>query len=259
MKVRLLHWGRSWEHLSHGNQRQLEYHPYCQLELCVRGKILMRTAEQLFVLHRGDMLLIPRGVGHMVSYPDGDNEFYSLKFEVDPTPVGARFAGQCKFSSWCIKSLSGCHLPSARYALPIDSETREIVEGILSLTVKHFMNQDTAVEPEEPELFRKIRQIVLGGTGCTSVDEIARQMDMNTAQLNYLFSKTVQHSGGKNQALSVKKLIDNALLYQINRYLDFTDFSLSQIAMLLNFNNVYAFSRFYKRLTGVPPGQRRKK
>ena len=80
---------------------------------------------------------------------------------------------------------------------------------------------------------------------------------MNTAQLNYQFSKTLKQHDLPHEQYSVKKIIDEALLYLINRYLDFTDFSLEAIASQMKFNNVYTFSRFYKRLSGISPGRRR--
>ena len=109
----------------------------------------------------------------------------------------------------------------------------------------------------EPEIFKKIRDTVLIAGAAINVESCAERLNMSTQQLNYQFSKALKEYGLSPDEYSVKKIIDQAILYQIDRYLDFTDFSLSMIASQLKFNNVYTFSRYYKRLTGISPVKRR--
>ena len=82
---------------------------------------------------------------------------------------------------------------------------------------------------------------------------------MSAAQLNYQFAKELKKFNLLPEEYSVKKIIDEALLYLINRYLIYTDFPLGTVSRQLKFNNVYTFSRFYKRLTGISPSSRRGK
>ena len=261
MDVKLLYWGRSWDQCSdHANAKvQFEYHAYCQLEVCVRGRILLILPEKEFVLHAGDMLLIPNGIGHLVRYPEAANEFYSLKFESSQAPDKAQFISKSKFTDWLIKTLRECHEPQARYFMPIDQNSRELVEGILLLSMKKFLRSNQPLPEQEPPLFRRIRQTVLSCGTCINVSECAQKLQMNAAQLNYQFSKELREYNLSMQEYSVKKIIDEALLYLINRHLDFTDFPLHIIARQMKFNNVYTFSRYYKRLTGAAPRNRRQK
>ena len=259
MNIRLLHWGRSWENLSRSGKWQFEYHPYCQLEVCVRGKLIVRLPEQEFVLHAGDMLLIPPGTGHSVNYPESGNEFYSLKFEAASSPEKPFFAAAGKFNEWCLQSFRLCHSAEARFLLPIDPATREIVEGLLQLCMQHFVSKKDSVQPDMPPLFRKIRETVLIAGHSINVSECAKKMNMSAAQLNYQFAKELKKFNLLPEEYSVKKIIDEALLYLINRYLIYTDFPLGTVSRQLKFNNVYTFSRFYKRLTGISPSSRRGK
>jgi len=260
MDVELLYWGRSWgSSKPAGGKVQFEYHAYCQLEVCVHGKMPIVVPDKEYILHAGDMLLIPCGVGHCVLHPDADHEFYSLKFEASAAPATPYFANSCKFNRWFISTLQECYTPEARYSMPIDPASRELVEGVLLLSMKKFLHKSTNHPCNEPTIFRKSRQIVLSSSTCINVNECAQKLDMNAAQLNYQFSKELKEYGLNQQEYSVKKIIDEALLYQIDRYLDFTDFSLNTIASQMKFNNVYTFSRYYKRLTGESPGNRRKK
>ena len=255
MNIRLLYWGRSWENFSRSRRIHFEYHPYCQLEICVRGSVIMHLADKDHVLHAGDMFLVPPGIAHQVMYPDR-NEFYSLKFECSNPPAAPVHIENSKFTAWCIASFRQCHSSSARMQLPIDPETREIIEGLLMICMKKFL--DTGTERSgEPVLFKKIREAALRTGYCITVSDCAEILEMNTAQLNYQFSKTLKQHDLPHEQYSVKKIIDEALLYLINRYLDFTDFSLEAIASQMKFNNVYTFSRFYKRLSGISPGRRR--
>ncbi len=258
MNIRLLHWGRSWEKLSRSGKWQFEYHPYCQLEVCVRGRLLVRLPDEEYILQANDMLLIPPGTGHSVAYPDGGNEFYSLKFEASQTPKNAFYASASRFNVWCIKSFQQCHSAEAQFLLPIDPDSREIVEALLAAAMKRFLRNIQTETATEPEIFKKIRVSTLTAGGCINVNECAARLKMNAAQLNYQFAKELKAFNLSADDYSVKKIIDEAVLYLIDRYLDFTDFSLGTIARQLRFNNVYTFSRYYKRLTGISPSERRR-
>ncbi len=258
MKIQLLYWGRAWGTVSHSAKKKFECHAYCQLEVCVRGKLVIHTPGQKFVLHTGDMLFIPPGMGHQVFYPDSNNEFYSLKFECS-NPPGITFSANSKFNLWSINSLRLCHDIHARIAMPIDPDTREIVEGLLLLMMQRFTCKALTKTPTAPEIFKKIREVTLRGGSSINVSDCAQALNMNAAQLNYLFSKGLKEFGLSKQEYSIKKLIDQTLIHQIDRYLEFTDFSLEAIALQMKFNNVYTFSRYYKRLTGFPPSEKRKK
>ena len=258
MDVELLYWGRSWGKLTKSSgKRAFEYHPYCQLEICEAGHLLMYTDHGKFVLCAGDMLLLPPGTGHYVTYPDESNKFYSLKFEASATPEAPAMFFNSSFTEWCIKSLNFCHSADARYAMPITDSNREIAEGILKLCMERFCRQAGKPRNHEPEIFKKIRDAVLVSAGAINVEDCAGRLGMNAAQLNYRFAKALKEYDLPPEEYSVKKIIDQAILYQIDRYLDFTDFSLSMIAKELKFNNVYTFSRYYKRLTGISPVKRR--
>ena len=257
MSVKLLYWGRSWSKLTRGGRRIFEHHPYYQLEVCVSGKIAVKMPDCEFMLYSGDMLLIPPGCGHCVVYPDTDNEFYSLKFEAAGFAVAAPvFSAGCRFNNWCIKSFGECHESEARHALPVDASSREIVEGLLLLSMNHLLSGRN-VDKEEPPIFRKIHQTALRGGVVMNVADCAAALNINVPQLNYQFRKELHEYNLDPADYSVKKIIDQALLYLIDRYLDFSDLSLSTIARQMRFNNVYTFSRYYKRLTGFSPKERR--
>ena len=257
MDIELLYWGRSWGNVSKGGKRKFEYHPYCQLEICEAGHLLMNTDQGKFVLRSGDMLLLPPGTGHYVTYPDESNKFYSLKFEASAAPGNAALILNSTLTQWCINSLQFCHPADARYSMPITNSNREIVEGVLNLCMKRFCADDVQRQTGEPEIFKKIRDAVLISGEAINVESCAERLSMSAAQLNYQFSKVLKENDLSPEKYSVKKLIDQAILHQIDRYLDFTDFSLSMIAKQLKFNNVYTFSRYYKRRTGISPVKRR--
>ena len=257
MDIELLYWGRSWGKLSKHGKRKFEYHPYCQLEICCAGHLLMTTGDGKFVLRSGDMLLLPPGTGHYVTYPDETNKFYSLKFEASTAPAHATLLLNNTLTQWCINSLNFCHPADARYAMPITNSNREIVEGVLAACMKRFCADEEKHRINEPDIFKKIRDAVLSSGEALNVESCAERLNMSAVQLNYQFSKALKEYKLPVEKYSVKKLIDQAILHQIDRYLDFTDFSLSMIASQLKFNNVYTFSRYYKRLTGISPVKRR--
>ena len=166
------------------------------------------------------------------------------------------FSAGCRFNNWCIKSFGECHESEARHALPVDASSREIVEGLLLLSMNHLLSGRN-VDKEEPPIFRKIHQTALRGGVVMNVADCAAALNINVPQLNYQFRKELHEYKLDPADYSVKKIIDQALLYLIDRYLDFSDLSLSTIARQMRFNNVYTFSRYYKRLTGYSPKERR--
>ena len=107
MDVELLYWGRSWGKLtSDTSKRHFEYPPCCQLEICEAGHLLMTTERGKFVLQAGDILLLPPGTEHYVTYLDENNKFYSLKFEASTTPDTPTMFFNNTFTRWYINSFN---------------------------------------------------------------------------------------------------------------------------------------------------------
>ena len=111
----------------------------------------------------------------------------------------------------------------------------------------------------EPPIFTEIRDAVLNCGEYINVENCAELLGTDAEKLHYRFAKALKTFNLSPQEWSVKKLIDQAIVTQINQYLDFTELTISAIAEQMKFNNIYTFSRFYCRLEGYSPRERRRK
>lgn len=80
--------------------------------------------------------------------------------------------------------------------------------------------------------------------GKATVDEVARQLGVSRRTLARRLSL---------EGLSFSKLLEDLKLHLAKRYLDDGDLSVSQIAWLLGYREIGAFSRAFKRWTGMTP------
>jgi AraC-like DNA-binding protein len=84
--------------------------------------------------------------------------------------------------------------------------------------------------------------------GKADVDEVARQLRVSRRTL----SRRLSHEGA-----SFSKVLENLKIHLANRYLADGNLSISQIAWLLGYQEVGAFSRAFRRWTGRTPRDRR--
>jgi len=258
MKTHLLYWGRSWNELRR-HASACETHSYAQLEICVRGRIAVRGNEEVIRLNAGDCLLIPPNLPHSCFYPEAEHEFYSLKFARSALPNHLLLCRGNDFTRWFAAGLRCCHAPEQRLAMPLNDANREIIEGSTEMLLEHMMRSVHAPEtPAEPPVFAEIRNAVLCSGASINVESCAEAMGINAAQLNYRFAKERKAFHLSARDWSVKRVIDQAKIHQINQYLDYTELAISEIARQMQFNNIYTFSRFYRRLAGCSPRERRR-
>ncbi len=256
MKIHLLHWGRAWEEQSAAIRSHS--HPYCQFEICVSGTLCAAFPGRSVELKQGECILVPPMVEHRIGPVNTMFEFYSLKFISGKTPDKPVVLSQSRFTEWMLQSLRSCHAQHEKFLLPINSN-REVIEPLLQLVMERVLSKPQAKEKMQSELFGKIEDIAMSRCACINAKTCAEEMGMTPSHLNYLFSVELKKLSLSPAEWSVKKIIDRALLYQIERFLDYTDFPIMVIAEKMHFNNVYTFSRFYKRLSGIPPKARRGK
>ncbi len=84
-----------------------------------------------------------------------------------------------------------------------------------------------------------------------TVKEVAREISIDD---RYLYNLFVQHEG-----ISPKAYIDRQTAAVACRLLTGTAMSVTEIAEQLGFDDVCAFSRFFRKKTGMPPGEYRRK
>ena len=86
---------------------------------------------------------------------------------------------------------------------------------------------------------------------------LAEEMNMNVYKLRRKFKRAMQDLPLAARYESPQQFIKNELLALACKHLQASSVSIGELSDMLNFNNVYTFSRFFKNNTGLSPSQYR--
>lgn len=254
LNCHLLHWSYEKHHFPDVPEH---VHNYFQIEFCVSGAIRFTSGMQKMLLKAGEYMLIPPGTKHAMVYEGKDLEYYSFKFEVEnlPEKLSNQLIMQSvsSLNNWVSESL--VHLrPHDQYLnMPIN-DNRIILEALLLNMLKQALTPFSA--GNRPKLLRDIVDLVAARGASVNVQTVAEVMRINLTQLKYRY-KLIQQNLSETERMTLKEFIDNELIKLIDRFLFYSDLSLTEIAEQTRFNNIYTFSRFVTRMTGSPPSIRR--
>ena len=233
-------------------------HNYFQIEYCVNGAIRFTSGQQKMHLKAGEYMVIPPGTSHAISYEGKDLEYYSFKFEVENLPEKASsqliLQRSCLLNTWISESLVHLRPPDQYLNMPIN-ENRVILEALLLNMLKQALTPFSA-DNNRPQLLCDLAGLVAAHGAQVNVKSAAESMNINIPQLKYRY-KLLQEDQQSIKNVSLKRFIDSELIKIIDRLLFYSDLSLSEIAAQTRFNNIYTFSRFVARMTGLPPSARR--
>lgn len=217
-------------------------HPFWQLEIIRSGPVTFLDDSGRHTLHGGKALLIPGGCRHSFAYPTGEVCWSSFKFEVE----GAENPGQTLFiphsplSAAIIKALS----VFVDHRSPDGPAT---VFNALASALLEFLGEEMHPGPVKMNPFlRRIEKELQGSWGSTcSVRGLAARLGYEPG---YLSVKFKQATGNP-----LKDHIDQRRAARAVEFLEYSSLTISEIAEVLAFPEVYAFSRFFKRCKGVSP------
>jgi AraC-like DNA-binding protein len=229
-------------------------HKYWQAEFSVSGRANMKFRDYTDVIAAGDILLVPPMVRHSFEYCDEIFTTWSLKFKV------INFAAETE-----------------PRLLKADVVTRSITSLLDAVICQQFpkMSYDVAIEPMHPKYFsrisiiehllagiissaydtrandafapgRRIRGMVAARRGGNvTVEEAAKKLGYTRGHLSFIFK---QHCG-----ISLKQFIDHERTETAKRLLEYSDMNIGGIAGTMGFSDIFSFSSFFKRQTGIPP------
>lgn len=237
-KTKLLYFG-----VGSTPSRQLHTHPFYQLELCLSGHLCCHSADNDFVLQKGDMWLIPPEQPHHFSDSRSAYEYLSLKFIYNGTV--SSFSGSDLVLNYYmehIQRLLRNELPFSPYS----DEGHQVIENHLSGIMYHLSARGGQGSPETA-FIAACRDLVCRYGYHVNVSFLAEHFHYTRSQLQYRFVK--EHHTDAN----IKHFIEDILLNVAQKHLQYSAMSISSIAKAMNFPSVYAFSRFFKRKAGISP------
>lgn len=220
-------------------------HPFWQLEIALSGRFRCRVGsgedQGDILLSPGDGLLIPTGVTHGFSYPQRCRHV-SLKARVGGVVAPAAPLMLGLLPGW----------PGLRDALValVDHErpdrhrqhaTGHLLEAVVALAIAPSTHREVA-----PSLVEQVRALVEHGENRRwTVATVARALGYSPGHASSRFRAQA--------AMTLKSFLDQARQEAAARMLAESTQPIGEIAELLEFPDVFAFSRFVKRVGGVSP------
>jgi AraC family transcriptional activator of pobA len=212
-------------------------HAFWQMELGTVGRFTVRMAGRRLELRPGLCIFMPPGTRHGFSYPAGIG-YLSLKFHGEGAGAGPRTIDLR--SSALLRSLERGLLAAAREGAP-----PEVTDFLLSALFS-VCYAPAEEEHEADSLVGQVRRFVRGREGrYVTVTQTAEAVGYSASHLSALFKR---QSGE-----ALKTFLDRERGRRAAELVSYSDLSLGRIAYLMGFPDLFAFSRFFKRIHGRSP------
>jgi AraC family transcriptional activator of pobA len=217
-------------------------HPFWQIEVALAEGIEARAGAQRWMLDAEDVLIIPAHVPHGFRYREGSS-WLSVKLAVE-----GRVANEARLTA---ASPTRNALRAALLSLlpPIGAASahqREMLSGVLAAMVASVFEEVPAGVPVEAGLVADVRRYIerFGGKPVT-VGEVAANLGYS---IGHASSEFRRHAG-----VGLKEFLDRERARRAAEALKYSDLRVGEIAEELGFPDLFAFSRFFRRLTGKSP------
>ncbi len=227
-------------------------HEFWQMEIGVFGAVDVWDAGSTWKLHPGTALLLAPGRMHAFTYPDVTVRWVTFKFEAPDL--------HHRNSSWRIDDGHPLApvLPSLITLAPAVDRGRAVervtVASLLDAVTTYSTGTDTGGAPvaASPSTFvTKIDNILRDAGGqSVAIADLADSLNLTPGHVSNRFRTEVGRS--------LKRYIDETRCVYIVKLLTYSDLPIKLIAHQTGFPDVYAFSRFVKRISGAPPREFRR-
>jgi AraC family transcriptional activator of pobA len=217
-------------------------HDYWQLEVITAGNVELEIEGKVFLFQDHSFCLIPPEIPHRITYKS-DRETWSIKFAAE------KFKGNFEpltLPNDTIGTKNYCEI-----FLNIINEHKKItpplyplitywLAGLLPICYAHVNY------PQPPAWLTNVRDnIILNGGNYESLDEVAKFTGYSRIYLSALFKKHTQ--------MNLKQFVDNERAVIAKRKMLYSNLNITQVAESMGFSDVFSFSKFFKRVTGLSP------
>ena len=80
-----------------------------------------------------------------------------------------------------------------------------------------------------------------------TINELSQMANMSSSHFHRLFKE--------NTGLSIKRYLNTVRINRAKNMLKSGDHSITEVAYSVGFHDIYYFSKYFKKLTGVPPSE----
>lgn len=224
-------------------------HPFWQLDMVLEGCVRARTGSDRFVCRRGEALLIPPGARHSVLC-EGAGRSMIVKFR-GPASGAARFLPDGGAVRGCIEVLRSVLGPGP--AVPAGRGGRQVALAVELLLLEAGIPEagtDGDPGPSRRSAAEQLEAMVAAAQGrYLSVGAIAARLGMSASHLRRRFRD--------ERGRSLKQYLDETRAETARSLLLYSELSIGEIAVQLEFAELSSFSRFVRRRFGRSPRQLR--
>jgi AraC family transcriptional activator of pobA len=201
------------------------------------------------LLNAGDVYFIPPGIEHGFVYKRKPADFLTLKVAVLGRDGGTEilFAQQSRVLAGIRRALLEA-TPVSGAPAPSRQATIELLAA--ALIANCYPDTDAPISPGDaaPEipLVAAIKLYVSSAQGrVPSVKAVARRMGYSISHVTARFRAAA--------GIPLKRYLDEERRRAAEWLMSYSDQSIGDVAQLLEFPDIYSFSRFFKRMTGKSP------
>jgi AraC family transcriptional activator of pobA len=257
--VSLLYWGYDTQNRKHIDRRHS--HGHWQVDFICKGSVEMECGSENFNLINGNIIAIPPGTRHRYSYGEKTMSNWSVKFSVDN--LKGKFKPAILPDNMENTIIRSALIEFFSKAAPTGNKkernfihyTRNEAKSPLgvhllsALIEKNFSGADKLTEmPTASRVAKIIRE---NNARKITAESIAGKIGYSKGHLCCLI---------KNETgISLKAFIDKERFETAKNLLAYSELNISETAEKLDFNDVFHFSNFFKRMSGERPGEFLKK
>lgn len=220
-------------------------HPFWQIEIIRAGEPVLEVGRESLTLREGDMAFIPPYLEHSLLYPEAGIDYCSVKCEVEGLREYEPSLRIIKMSQFPYLRLT---LEDLLGNVQEVSPAKLIIATnlITALLALHYASGGL----QEPgmRLRRAVQDQINQNSGARlGAEEIARRLGYSRNHLSLLFRREAGET--------LKSFVDRAVCRNAEKLIHYSAMNISEIGDALNFDSVYSFSRFFKRINGKSPTQ----
>lgn len=216
-------------------------HPFWQFEWMLSGRALAQVGADGIALGPGDALLIPPGLPHRFSYPHAGATWISVKFAA---PATAHPPDPLLPASEELRALAGAIaalVPPGGEPAPAH---RPVLDHCLAALLALAARVPAA--PLDPGVAARVRRLVeRDDARAWTVAGVAAALGLSTSHCSARFRRET--------GVALKPWLDRVRAGAAERLLAASDLPVGEVALTLGFADVFAFSRFFTRTTGLGP------
>lgn len=231
--------------------KKTHHHSGFEMHIVTNGCQKYEVCGDIYTLERGSFLLIYPNVPHTVIASTPDTQKYSITFTWQTDAHRNCFFDKLSermYSNLTFISNEGLLQKEISSALIENSILETLFSVFRLLGVKE--NKTTAKQDENVMLSLAKQYIDDNIEIAPSVTDVSKYCCLSAKQLTRIFQRYEDISPGK--------YIINRRITTIEKLLADGSFSLKQISERMNFNNEYYLNAFFKKHSGMPPGEYRK-